>query len=332
MGKIGVGVVVADSSVMGPMPGLFRRSRKQPWWGCPMPTRPPGQGSQEIFRRPQCLSRLPRSAQKPGHQGGRGLRSHSVSRPGGPGGHRSRKTCNLRNAPGRQHGRRQQDHRRRQESGGGPHAQPDLPFHPQLCEGQGIDQGRQTRRGHGRSVPGVYSAKVLADQWPASSWMWKFKESGGPLFTLAVWSIDLFRWLLESEITKVHPATKYTVLEQFGKTTGYDSCTSVQFANGVVGNFQYSGTVCNTAANSTLEVVGSSTAMIQATNNDMIRLFADNPPQTEWNVKQEGAKVWGHYQQDQHFVRCLLEGKKPCISPEDGIKAMEIGLEIGLVK
>jgi myo-inositol 2-dehydrogenase/D-chiro-inositol 1-dehydrogenase/scyllo-inositol 2-dehydrogenase (NAD+) len=177
-------------------------------------------------------------------------------------------------------------------------------------------------------IPG----KVLAAQWPAGGWMWNLEKSGGPLFTLAVWSIDLFRWLLDSEITQVQAATKYTVLEQFGKTLGYDSCVSVRFAKGAVGNFQYSGTVCDSGSGSTLEVVGSSTAVIQATNNDMIRLFEDNPPKTEWNVKQEAARSWGHYQQDQHFVQCLLAGKQPCISPQDGRKAMEIALEIGKAK
>ena len=35
-------------------------------------------------------------------------------------------------------------------------------------------------------------ASDLASQWPVASWMWKVEESGGPLYTLAVWSIDLF--------------------------------------------------------------------------------------------------------------------------------------------
>ena len=48
----------------------------------------------------------------------------------------------------------------------------------------------------------------LANQWPADSWMWQIEKSGGPLFTLSVWSIDLVRWLFDSEIVSA-PVANY---------------------------------------------------------------------------------------------------------------------------
>ncbi len=45
-------------------------------------------------------------------------------------------------------------------------------------------------------------AKDLAGQWPAGSWVWNLDASGGPLYTLAVWSIDLMRWIMNTEITQ----------------------------------------------------------------------------------------------------------------------------------
>ncbi len=48
-------------------------------------------------------------------------------------------------------------------------------------------------------------ASDLASQWPADCWMWQIDKSGGPLFTLSVWSIDLIRWLFDTEITSVEP-------------------------------------------------------------------------------------------------------------------------------
>jgi predicted dehydrogenase len=179
-------------------------------------------------------------------------------------------------------------------------------------------------------------AKVLAAQWPAGGWMWDLEKSGGPLYTLAVWSIDLFRWLVESEITRVETATKYTVLPQFGGTLGYDSCSAVKFANGVVGTFHYSGTASEAGAVNVLEVVGSSTAKLQANDNDILLLFEENRmpliPFSKWNLLQPGARIWGHWQQDQHFLQCLQQGKQPCITPQDGRRAMEIALEIGKEK
>lgn len=171
-------------------------------------------------------------------------------------------------------------------------------------------------------------AKDLAKQWPPGSWVWDLEQSGGPLFTLAVWSIDLFRWLLDTEITQVSSTTKYTELAQFGGTLGYDAYASVKMANGVVGCLQYSGSVNESATSCSLEVVGSSTSVIKADGNETVTLFGEDPRKTEWNVKEPGPRMWGHLQQDEHFVRCLLEGRSPMIAPEDGRKAMEVAVQI----
>jgi predicted dehydrogenase len=171
-------------------------------------------------------------------------------------------------------------------------------------------------------------ASDLAGQWPAASWMWKVEESGGPLYTLAVWSIDLLRWLFDTEIANVNAAVKYTVLDEFGGTLGYDACVTLKLANGVVGSLQYSGSVTHSASSSALEIAGDSTCVINASGNDKVTLFSDDPVRTEWNVKQPGAGMWGHLQQDEYFVRCIRNGQAPEITPDDGLKVMEIALEI----
>ena len=171
-------------------------------------------------------------------------------------------------------------------------------------------------------------AKDLAGQWPVGSWVWNLEESGGPLYTLAVWSIDLIRWLSGSEVVEVNAATKYTPLEKFGGTLGYDSGAALKLANGVVGCFQYSGSVTHSASNSALEVVGDSTYMAVASNNDLVTLYGEDPTKTEWNVKAPGAGMWGHLQQDEYFIQCLSEGREPDITPADGRRAMEIAMEI----
>jgi predicted dehydrogenase len=38
--------------------------------------------------------------------------------------------------------------------------------------------------------------------------------------------------------------------------------------------------------------------------------------------------MWGHLQQDEYFVRCIRNGQAPEITPDDGLKVMEIALEI----
>ncbi len=171
-------------------------------------------------------------------------------------------------------------------------------------------------------------AKELAKQWPPDAWVWKLKESGGPLYTLSVWSIDLLRHLTGSEITEVHGAAKYTPLEQFGGTLGYDCSAMLRFANGVVGSLQFSGTVNASAATSTLEVVGDANSTVKAIDNDLVILYEDDPVETKWNVKEHGPRMWGHEQQNAYFVQCLREGNAPSITPEDGRKAMEVAWQI----
>lgn len=171
-------------------------------------------------------------------------------------------------------------------------------------------------------------ASDLASQWPVDSWMWNVDVSGGPLFTLAVWSIDLYRWLFDSEIVEVHSTVKYTKLEQFGGTLGYDATATLKLANGMSGCLQYSGSVASSAAGSSLEVVGDNTSVLSATDNDKVILLGEDPVRTEWNVKQSGPRMWGHEQQDAYFVQCLQSGTTPSITPEDGLKAMQIALQI----
>jgi predicted dehydrogenase len=143
-----------------------------------------------------------------------------------------------------------------------------------------------------------------------------------------VWSIDLLRWLTGSDFVEVHATTKYTQLEQFGGTLGYDAFAAVRLSNGVVGSLQYSGSVNDAATTSVLEVVGDSTCVLNASNNDIVTLLGESPAKTEWNVKQRGPGMWGHQQQNEHLIQCLLGGRQPDITPEDGRKAIEIALEI----
>lgn len=171
-------------------------------------------------------------------------------------------------------------------------------------------------------------AKDLAMQWPTGCWVWDIEKCGGPLYTLAVWSIDLLRWLAGSDIVEVNATTKYTKLAKYGGTLGYDAAASLRFANGMVGCLQYSGSVTHSASASRLEVIGDSTYMVDASHNDKVTLFGEDPFKSEWDVKQTGAKMWGHQQQDEYFVQCLLEGKQPSITAEDGRKSMAIADKI----
>jgi predicted dehydrogenase len=184
--------------------------------------------------------------------------------------------------------------------------------------------GRATAVHYREFIP----ASDLASQWPANSWVWQFDQSGGPLFTLSVWSIDLVAWLLDAEIDEVQASTRYTRLEQLCGTLGYDACATLRLGNGCVASMQFSGSVARSAAGSSLKIIGDSNKLLRANDNDRVTLLGDDPAKTEWDVRQPGPMMWGHQQQDEHFVRSILAGRRPDIVPADGRRAMEVALKI----
>jgi predicted dehydrogenase len=172
-------------------------------------------------------------------------------------------------------------------------------------------------------------AKSLAEQWPVGSWAWDIEKSGGyPDFTLSVWSLDMFRWMFESEITDVEWMVNYPRIEKHGGIYGYNTMGVVKFANGMVGSLHYGASVTPSASISRLEVYGDNTNVIHAINVDKILLYGDGDKPQEFTVEVKGTRVWGHRQVDEHFIECILQKKKPQATVEDGIKAQETALKI----
>jgi predicted dehydrogenase len=172
-------------------------------------------------------------------------------------------------------------------------------------------------------------AADLAMQWPPGAWVWNLEETGGPLFTLSVWSIDLMRWLLEVDFEQVNPNIAHFPIERLGGTLGYDAFVNFTFTNGVIGCLQSSGSVAQMCSTSVLEIVGDNTHLLRANWNNELAMFAEDPGKSEWQFRESGGhRVWGHMQMDEHFVDCILAGRKPSILPEDGRRAVEIALKI----
>lgn len=169
------------------------------------------------------------------------------------------------------------------------------------------------------------AAKDLAAQWPLTSWAWDIKKSGGfPDFTLSVWSIDLVRWLLSTEITDAHWAANYTPVDGLENFKGYQTMGVIELADGAVGTLHYGSTVASGLGTSSLEVYGTNGKTLQAKWNNSLALVGENSEKKEWTFEEKGTKVWGHYQLDSYFVNCILEGKPPSFNAEDAIKAQTI--------
>ncbi|MEM3041796.1 MAG: Gfo/Idh/MocA family oxidoreductase, partial [Nitrososphaerota archaeon] len=142
------------------------------------------------------------------------------------------------------------------------------------------------------------AAKDLAAQWPYGSWAWNVKESGGyPDFTLSVWSIDLARWLLSSEIDEAQWVSNYAQLTGVQNFLGYNTMGLARFSSGAVGVFHYCATVSPGEGTSRLEVFGDNTRMVKANWNNYLALTGEGSKE-EWAFAEKGTKVWGHYQID----------------------------------
>ena len=79
-------------------------------------------------------------------------------------------------------------------------------------------------------------AADLAMQWPPGAWVWNLEETGGPLFTLSVWSIDLMRWLTGCGFRAGRRRLcEHFPIEKLGGTLGYNAFVNYRFPGGVVG-------------------------------------------------------------------------------------------------
>lgn len=168
-------------------------------------------------------------------------------------------------------------------------------------------------------------AMSLAEQWPKGSWAWDVQKSGGyPDFTLSVWSLDMIRWMFKSDIEDVQWMASYPPIEKYGGILGYNTFGLIKLSNGIIGYLHYGASVTPSASTARLEVYGDNTSVIHAISFNKIALFGQDPQPQEWTIDVKGTKVWGHRQIDDHFIQCILQNKRPQVTSEDAIKAIEI--------
>jgi predicted dehydrogenase len=167
-------------------------------------------------------------------------------------------------------------------------------------------------------------AMSLAEQWPKGSWAWNVEKSGGyPDFTLSVWSLDMIRWMFKSDIEHVQWMTSYPPIEKCGGILGYNTMGIIKLSNGMIGSLHYSASVTPAASTSRLEVYGDNTNVLHAIWYNKIALYGQDQQPQEWNLDVKGARVWGHRQADEYFIQCILQNKRPEVTTEDAIKAIE---------
>ena len=102
----------------------------------------------------------------------------------------------------------------------------------------------------------------------------------------------------------------------------------IKLSNGIVGSLHYGASVTPTASTARLEVYGDNTNVLHAIWTNKILLYGSDQQPQEWNLEVKGTRVWGHRQIDEHFIDCILHNKRPQVTVEDAIKAVEIAQKI----
>jgi len=170
-------------------------------------------------------------------------------------------------------------------------------------------------------------AAALAKQWEPGSWIWN-REKGGPVPTMSVFSLDLVRWLLSSEPTSIYAAVRFQDLPQFGGTLGYNVAVLTKFRNGAVVINQNSGSVVPSMEKVRLEVVGEKGNAAVAEGGTTAILYGETEEKQRWSFPVKGTEMWGHRQQDRHFIQSILYGKRPSITLQDARRALEMSIAV----
>lgn len=174
----------------------------------------------------------------------------------------------------------------------------------------------------------ILAIKNLIRQYPPESWIWNKEKTGGLVSMFSPFAIDLLCYLLNSEVTRVYSTINCLPMKNFGGLESFNAAINFSFSNGAMALIEYSCLARLAMETNRVEIIGKNHNSLRALGNNQLIFYDEEPNIQQWIFYERGTKVWGHYQQDEHFLKCILEDKEPIITPEDARKAQEIAVAI----
>jgi len=174
----------------------------------------------------------------------------------------------------------------------------------------------------------VLAIKNLIRQYPSESWIWNKEKTGGLVTMFSPFAIDLLCYLLNSEVTRVYATINYLPMKKFGGLEGFNGAINLSFSNGAMALIEYSCLARLAMETNRVEIIGKNHNSLRALGNNQLIFYDEEPNIHQWIFYERGTKVWGHYQQDEYFIRCILEDKEPTVTAEDARKSQEVALAI----
>lgn len=155
------------------------------------------------------------------------------------------------------------------------------------------------------------------------------KEGGGVVIDQAIHSLDLVRYLMGCEVSKVKAHIDRRILTNIEVEDVADA--AITFENGAV----YSFFACNYYTSNSpirVEISGEKGTALLTQNEVLIKLNGQEPrivyPAEGPDVR--GEAYWGNYHEIQikDFYRCLIQGEPVPTAPEDAKKTLKLVLDI----
>lgn len=195
---------------------------------------------------------------------------------------------------------------------------------------QAVDEGRFGRMLHG-------SARVLWNRnkayYDAAKWRGTWKSDGGTLMNQCIHNIDILRWLMGNDISQVFAYTDrqthdYMEAEDIGVAV-------VKFANGAYAVIEGTVNVYPRNLEESLTLLGE-TGTVQAGGKSLNVIetwnFADRDDSAEvkarYGENPPAVVGLGHTRVYEDMVEAIRTGREPCVSAEDGRRAIELILAI----
>jgi predicted dehydrogenase len=154
-----------------------------------------------------------------------------------------------------------------------------------------------------------------------------------PLF-LGVHDYDILRWTLGSEVTQVYARERRGFLESRGLPVEDANHATLTFANGAIASVELNWILPDghqTGFDQRLDVTGT-LGRIELTGHDGGLQLSDQSrlswPDTMLWPTVGGEIVGALWRETSHFVECLVDGRAPSVSGEDGLAAVRIALAV----
>lgn len=147
-------------------------------------------------------------------------------------------------------------------------------------------------------------------------------SGGGAVFDHTVHMVDIMRWYLGKEITKVH-----ALIDSYFHDIDIDDAglLTFEFENGVIASHDASWSRFNeypTWGDATIEIIGTKQTINVDAFGEKLRLFGNGDKSLEYVVF--GTDM--DFSLIRDFVDCVETKRKPSITGNDGLKSLEVAL------